>query len=157
MRFRLLAVLLCASAAACLDSSTGPAPAVPIEETTFAPSLGVDLAQSTKIFPSGMYYRDLIVGTGATVAAGQTVNVYYVGSFANGQSFDSRTSPAAPLPVQLVEGKIIGGWLLGVPGMKLGGRRQLIIPPSLGYGSQDFLDIPGNSVLVFTVDAVSAQ
>jgi peptidylprolyl isomerase len=119
--------------------------------------LDVNLAQSTKL-PSGMYYRDITVGTGATVAAGQTVGVYYVGSFANGQSFDSRTAPAAPFLVQpLGAGKVIKGWDLGLPGMKVGGRRQLIIPPELAYGSADYLTIPGNSVLVFTVDAVSAQ
>ena len=155
MRFRLLTLLLCA--AACGDSSTGPAAAVPIEQTTFAPSLGVDLAQSTKLFPSGMYYRDLIVGSGATVAAGQTVPVYYVGAFANGQIFDSRSAPAAPFAAQLVAGKLIQGWIEGLPGMKLGGRRQLIIPPELGYGSNDYFDIPGNSVLVFVVDAINTQ
>jgi FKBP-type peptidyl-prolyl cis-trans isomerase len=157
MRFRLLAILLCAAVAACGNSTTAPAAAVPIEQTTFAPSLGVDLAQSTKLWPSGMYYRDLIVGSGATVSAGQTVPVYYVGAFANGQIFDSRSAPATPFSAELVAGQLIQGWIEGLPGMKLGGRRQLIIPPELGYGPNDYLDIPGNSVLVFVVDAISAQ
>jgi peptidylprolyl isomerase len=154
---RFVTLVAISLAAACGDSATGPAPAVPIEQTTFATSLGVDLAQSTKL-PSGMYYRDITVGTGATVAAGKTVGVYYVGFFADGQSFDSHTAPATPYLVQpLGAGKVIEGWDLGLPGMKVGGRRQLIIPPELAYGPNDFLDIPGNSVLVFTVDAVSVQ
>ena len=158
MRFPVLASFLCATAAACGGSnSTAPAPAVPIVQTLFDPSLGVNLAQSTKL-PSGMYYRDITVGTGAVVAVGQNVGVYYVGSFANGQTFDSRSAPAAPFVVQpLGGGKVIQGWDLGLPGMKVGGRRQLIIPPELAYGPYDYGPIPGNSVLVFTVDAVSAQ
>jgi FKBP-type peptidyl-prolyl cis-trans isomerase len=154
MRFRLLAILLCA-AAACGDASTKPRPAVPIEQTTFATSLGVNLAQSTKL-PSGMYYRDVTVGTGTTLAA-QAVTVYYVGAFADGQVFDSRQAPSDPYPFTLGAGRVIPGWDLGLVGMKVGGRRQLIIPPELAYGPNDYGPIPGNSVLVFTVDAVSAQ
>jgi FKBP-type peptidyl-prolyl cis-trans isomerase len=158
MHLRSFVTLLAVSlAAACGDSATGPAAAVPIEQTTFASSLGVDLAQSTKL-PSGMYYRDITVGTGATVVTGNTVGVYYVGSFANGQTFDALAAPATPYLVQpLGGGKVIEGWDLGLPGMKVGGRRQLIIPPDLAYGSYDYRGIPGNSVLVFTVDAVSVQ
>jgi peptidylprolyl isomerase len=154
MRFRLLAILLCA--AACGGTSTETRPAVPIEQTTFASSLGVNLAQSTKL-PSGMYYRDITVGTGTTLAAGQAVTVHYVGSFANGEVFDSNQAPTAPYPFTLGAGRVIPGWDQGLVGMKVGGRRQLIIPPELAYGPNDYLSIPGNSVLVFTVDAVSAQ
>jgi peptidylprolyl isomerase len=157
MRFRLLAILCCAAAAGCGRKSTEPRPAVPIEQTTFASTLGVNLAQSTKV-PSGMYYRDITVGTGTTIATGQTVGVYYVGAFATGETFDSRSAPATPFLVQpLGGGRVIKGWDLGLPGMKVGGRRQLIIPPELAYGPNDYGPIPGNSVLVFTVDAVSAQ
>ena len=156
MRFRLLALLLCATAAACGDSSTTPRPAVPIEQTTFASSLGVNLAQSTKL-PSGMYFRDITLGTGTAFAAGKAVTVHYVGSFANGQVFDANQAPAAPFPFTVGAGRVIPGWEQGVVGMKVGGRRQLIIPPELAYGPDDYGPIPGNSVLVFTVDAVSAQ
>jgi peptidylprolyl isomerase len=129
---------------------------VPIEQTTFASSLGVNLAQSTKL-PSGLYYRDITVGTGTTLAAGQAVTVHYVGSFANGETFDSNQAPTAPFPFTLGAGRVIPGWDQGLVGMKVGGRRQLIIPPELAYGPYDYHTIPGNSVLVFTVDAVSAQ
>lgn len=155
MRFSLFAILCCA-AAACGDASTGPRPAVPIEQTTFASVLGVNLAQSTKL-PSGMYYRDITPGTGTTLATGQTVSVHYVGAFANGQVFDANQAPSAPYAFTLGSGRVIPGWDQGLVGMKVGGRRQLIIPPELAYGPNDYRGIPGNSVLVFTVDAVSAQ
>jgi FKBP-type peptidyl-prolyl cis-trans isomerase len=129
---------------------------VPIEQTVFAPSLGVDLAQSTKL-PSGVYYRDLITGTGTTLAAGQTVGMRYAGYFVNGPEFDSNPAPEPVFSFRLGAGTVIRGWDVGLVGMKVGARRQLIIPPEMGYGPNDYHAIPGNSVLVFTVDAVSAQ
>lgn len=155
MRFRLLALVLCATAAACGFDSTGPAAAVPIEQTVFAPSLGVDLAQSTKL-PSGMYYRDIIVGTGTALATGQTLSVRYTGYFVNGTVFDDNAAPKAIFSFTLGAGQVIPGWDQGLVGVKVGGRRQLIIPPDLAYGAYDYRGIPGNSVLVFTVDVLSA-
>jgi FK506-binding nuclear protein len=154
MRFRLLTMLVAAAVAVgCGDNSPT---AVPIEETTFDASLGVDLAHSTKL-PSGMYYRDIVIGTGATLVNGQTVGMRYVGSFANGQEFDSNPAPKPVFSFTLGAGQVIRGWDLGLPGMKVGGRRQLVIPPTLAYGPNDYGKIPGNSVLVFTVDAISTQ
>lgn len=154
MTLRLLTTLcVLALSAGCGDNSIT---AVPIEQTTFAPSLGVDLQASTKL-PSGMYYRDITVGTGTTLASGQTVGMRYVGSFANGNEFDSNPAPKPVFTFRLGAGQVIRGWDLGLVGMKVGGRRQLIIPPELGYGPNDYGPIPGNSVLVFTVDALSAQ
>ncbi|HET7188080.1 MAG TPA: FKBP-type peptidyl-prolyl cis-trans isomerase [Gemmatimonadaceae bacterium] len=154
MRFHVLTTLFAAAlAAGCSNNSPT---AVPIEQTTFASSLGVNLAASTKQ-PSGLYYRDITVGTGTTLAAGQTVGMRYVGSFANGDVFDSNPEPKAIFSFRLGAGQVIKGWDLGLVGMKVGGRRQLIIPPELGYGTKDAGRIPGNSVLVFTVDAISAQ
>jgi FKBP-type peptidyl-prolyl cis-trans isomerase len=154
MRFRLLALLCSITAAACGGSSSPTA--VPIDQTTFAPSLGVDLTQSTKL-PTGLYYRDITPGTGTVLAAGQTVGMRYVGTFANGDVFDSNPAPKQVFSFRLGGGQVIKGWDLGLVGMKVGGRRQLIIPPELAYGPNDYGPIPGNSVLVFTVDAVSAQ
>ena len=154
MRFRLLTTLVAAALAAGCGSDSPTA--VPIEQTTFAPSLGVNLAASTKL-PSGLYYRDLTVGTGTTLASGQTLGMRYVGSFANGEVFDSNPEPKPIFSFRLGAGQVIKGWDLGLVGMKVGGRRQLIIPPELAYGSNDYGPIPGNSVLVFTVEAISAQ
>ena len=127
-----------------------------IEKTTFAPSLGVNLAASTKT-PSGLYIRDVTQGTGATLATGQTVGMRYVGSFANGKVFDSNPAPKPAFSFKLGGGQVIKGWDEGLVGMRVGGKRQLVIPASLGYGANDYGPIPGNSVLVFDVEALSAR
>ena len=149
MRFRHLAVALFPLAfAACLgDSSTNNYPLVPIESTTFASSLNVNIAQSTKT-ASGLYYRDITVGTGATIVSGTALTVKYSGALANGSVFDSGTYPFT------IPGNVIQGWNEGLLGMKVGGTRQLIIPPSLGYGSTGSGPIPPNAVLVFTVNPI---
>lgn len=131
-------------------------PAVSIENTKFAPALGVNLAGSTKT-PSGLYIRDISQGTGATLVAGQTVGMRYVGSFANGDVFDSNPSPKPAFAFKLGGGQVIKGWDEGLVGMKVGGKRQLVIPATLAYGPNDYGPIPGNSVLVFTVEALSAR
>ena len=147
MRLRpfVLALLPLALSACLGDSSTTTTfPLVPIESTTFAASLGVNLAASTKT-PSGLYYRDITVGTGATIVAGTALNVKYSGALANGSVFDSGTFPFT------IPGNVIQGWNEGLLGMKICGSRQLIIPPSLGYGANGSGPIPPNAVLVFTV------
>ena len=132
---------------ACLGDSptTTTYPLVPIESTVFASSLGVNLAASTKT-PSGLYYRDIRVGTGATIAAGQPLTVQYTGSLSSGQVFDAGTYKFT------IPGQVIQGWNEGLLGMKVGGSRQLIIPPSLAYGSAGAGAIPPNAVIVFTVE-----
>lgn len=147
MRLRaLLLTFVPLTLSACLgDSSTKTDyPLVPIESTTFATSLGVNLAASTKT-ASGLYYRDITVGTGTTIAAGQTLNVKYSGALANGSVFDAGTYSFT------IPGSVIQGWNEGLLGMKVGGSRQLIIPPALGYGANGSGPIPPNAVLVFTV------
>jgi FKBP-type peptidyl-prolyl cis-trans isomerase FkpA len=142
--------------AACNSDDTTPTqPAVPIENTTFAAGLGVNLSASTKT-ASGLYIRDVTVGTGTTLASGQTVEMYYAGYLANGTLFDSKTSGTG-IMFKLGSGAVIKGWDEGLVGMKVGGTRQLIIPPSLGYGAAGSGPIPGNAVLVFNVTARSVQ
>ncbi|MBV9878977.1 MAG: FKBP-type peptidyl-prolyl cis-trans isomerase [Gemmatirosa sp.] len=157
MRFsRLVAALLPLSLAACLPTTDPPTvrQEVPIEQTSFASSLGVDLATSTKT-ASGMYYRDAPLGTGAAaVAVGDSVEVYYKGQLADGSQFDARQT-GTPFKFKVGAGNVIKGWDEGLVGMKVGGTRQLIIPPALGYGASDYGPIPGNSVLVFSVTLVS--
>lgn len=143
-----------AALVACSSDSSPTAPN--IATTTFASSLGVDLAASTKT-ASGLYYRDLTTGTGATAVSGHAITVYYTGRFTDGTQFDTRVAPATPFALTLGVGQVIAGWDEGIVGMKAGGVRQLIIPPSLGYGSNTYLGIPGNSILVFAVTLVSAQ
>jgi FKBP-type peptidyl-prolyl cis-trans isomerase len=162
MRLRKLAVALLPLAfTACLSGSDYNSsitnPLVPIEQTTFASTLNVDLSQSTKL-PSGMYIRDLVVGTGAAVTSTSTITAYYEGFLATGFRFDYALSPSTPYgPVKLGTNSVIAGWDLGLVGMKVGGKRQLIIPPELGYGTYGVGKVPGNAVLVFTVEILTAQ
>ena len=160
---RALTLLLLAGAG-CKTGESVPEAAPPaagaaapaIESTTFAPSLGVDLAASTK-HPSGLYYRDLVVGSGAPVVAGQEVSVHYEGTFVDGAGFDKSGPNDPPFTFRPGNHEVIDGWDLGVVGMRVGGRRQLIIPPALGYGATANGPIPANSILVFIVEVVSAR
>ena len=151
--------------AACSDKPAPPAqPAAPvsaaapatIESVTFAPALGVDLAASTKA-PSGLYYRDLVAGTGAVVANGQMLSMRYTGWLPDGTRFYGNEPDGAPLPFVLGAAGIIEGWNLGILGMRVGGRRQLIIPSALGYGPYGNGPIPPNAIMVFTVEVLSVQ
>jgi len=143
--FLLLALALPLVAAGCgSDSPTS------IEDTRFAPALGVDLSAMTRT-SSGLYYRDITVGTGAVAQSGKTVNTYYQGWLASGTRFDGRTS-GPTLDFVLGSGEMIRGWDEGIPGMRVGGKRQLVIPPSLGYGAAGRGSIPPNAVLVFEVE-----
>jgi len=125
-----------------------------ISETTFAASLNVDLSTMT-VTSTGLYYKDLIVGTGAATVSGQPVSIHYVGNLPGGLQFDANTAPATPFKFTLGVGQVIAGFDQGVTGMNVGGRRQVIIPASLAYGHQAVGNIPANSILVFTIDVVS--
>lgn len=147
-------VLTVASAAACLD--TNAPEATTIEETIFASSLGVNIAASTKT-PNGGYYRDIVAGTGEAVQTGDSLAVRYTGWLSNGTQFDSNLSAPEPLWFKLGAGQVIDGFDEAMVGARVGGKRQLIIPPSLGYGPYDYGPIPGNSVLVFSVELISVK
>ena len=99
--------------------------------------------------------EDLVVGTGATAGVGDTVTVNYVGTLTNGTKFDSSYDRGQTFSFRIGAGQVIAGWDQGVPGMKIGGKRRLTIPPSLGYGNQAVGPIPANSTLLFDVDLVS--
>jgi peptidylprolyl isomerase len=101
---------------------------------------------------------DLIPGTGKTAQAGQTVVVNYVGVLCKtGKEFDSSWQRNQPFTTTLTAGSVIPGWVRGIPGMRVGGRRELIIPPNLAYGKAGSgSTIPPNSTLVFVVDLISA-
>ncbi|MBL8914242.1 MAG: FKBP-type peptidyl-prolyl cis-trans isomerase [Archangium sp.] len=130
----------------------GCAPEKTIEEETFAAALAVDLSASQKL-PSGMYIRDQMEGGGSIAAQGNTLTMRYTGWLANGTQFDSNQGRG--FQFVLGEGVVIQGWDLGVKGMKTGGKRQLIIPPALGYGASGQGPIPPNAILVFDVTLVS--
>ena len=126
-----------------------------MESTSFAPELQVDLPGSTKS-ASGLYYRDIDPGSGPAVTPGQQVSVFYTGWLANGRQFDSNVG-RSPISFRLGAREVIDGWDQGVAGMRVGGKRQLIIPAELGYGASGSGPIPPNAVLVFNVEVISAQ
>jgi FKBP-type peptidyl-prolyl cis-trans isomerase len=105
--------------------------------------------------PTNLVIEDLTLGTGATAATGDTVTVHYIGTLLNGTKFDSSYDRNQPFTFRVGAGEVIAGWDQGVPGMKIGGKRRLTIPPSLGYGSQQVGPIPPNSTLVFEIVLVS--
>jgi len=104
--------------------------------------------------PAKLVTKDLITGTGAEAKAGQPVTVNYVGVLFNGgKEFDASWKRSEPFTFTLGQGKVIPGWDQGVPGMKVGGRRELIIPAALAYGANGSPPtIPPNAPLVFVVD-----
>ncbi len=113
------------------------------------------IPKQTGAAPTELVAQDLIVGTGATAKSGDTVDVQYVGVLRdNGKEFDSSWSRGSdPFSFALGAGSVIAGWDQGVEGMKVGGRRRLIIPADLGYGATGSPPkIPANAALVFDVD-----
>jgi peptidylprolyl isomerase len=129
------------------------------ETTATTPTSG-PLATEPKVTPpSGaaptkLVTKDLIKGTGATAENGQTVTVNYVGVlYKGGKEFDASWKRKEPFSFQLGKGAVIPGWDQGIPGMKVGGRRELIIPAELAYGARGSgSSIPPNAPLVFVVD-----
>ena len=109
--------------------------------------------------PKHLVKRDLKVGTGPPAQAGQTVTVQYVGvNYKNGKQFDASWDRGQPFKFVLGARQVISGWDEGVVGMRPGGRRELIIPPALGYGAQGAPPvIKPNETLVFVIDLISAQ
>ena len=131
----------------------------PASTTAKTPTSGPLSKKPTVIPPSGaaptkLVSKDLIVGTGPEAKAGQSVTVNYVGVlFHGGKEFDSSWKRNEPFTFTLGQGAVIKGWDQGVPGMKVGGRRELVIPASLAYGAKGSPPaIPANAPLVFVID-----
>ena len=164
MSSRSLAIGLAAAAlAACGYPAPGATngPAAAVSTTTPTPTGVTDNfnegAGKTPVkFPDKLQFIDLKVGTGPAAAPGDTVRVHYTGWLANGNKFDSSRDRGQPFDVTLGQGQVIPGWDEGIPGMKVGGRRKLIIPPKLAYGDQGQPPtIPAKATLYFTVELVA--
>jgi peptidylprolyl isomerase len=112
--------------------------------------------------PSGLKYKDEVVGTGAAPQAGQSVSVHYTGwldeNGQQGKKFDSSRDRGQPFAFKLGAQQVIGGWDEGVASMKIGGKRVLVIPPALGYGARGAGGvIPPNATLIFDVELLGAK
>jgi peptidylprolyl isomerase len=149
-----------ATAAAAAPATASSSSATTSSATTPATPLPAALNSKPKVVPpSGsppkkLVVKDLIKGTGPAASPGSTVTVQYVGVlYKGGKQFDASWNDASGKPVQLPLSGVIPGWQQGIPGMKVGGRRELIIPANLGYGAKGSPPkIPPNSALVFVID-----
>jgi FKBP-type peptidyl-prolyl cis-trans isomerase len=126
-------------------------------QVVFSPELGILLDEMT-LTPEGLYYRDVVEGMGEEARSNRRVTIHYIGRFPDGTVFDSSVGGEGPVEFLLGEGEVIEGWDLGIRGMKVGGRRVLVIPPRLGYGSRGIRGVvPGNATLVFEVQLVAVN
>lgn len=124
---------------------------------TYAPALNVSLPTMTKS-ATGLYVKDLVVGTGTVASAGYTARVSYTGWLINGVKFDTSEGKLPGYFEFLMNaGQVINGWEEGVRGMKAGGKRQLVVPPELGYGTSGSGAIPGNAILVFEISLIQVR
>ena len=153
-------VSLCA-AALIMGCNKAAEQAKPAEEKSATPAMTSYPGEATSAEPmttgSGLKYIDMIVGSGATAETGKNVVVHYTGYLTNGFKIDSSVDRDAAYELPLGAGQVIKGWEQGIVGMKVGGKRKLIIPPALGYGASDYGPIPGNSVLVFDIELLDVK
>jgi len=138
-------------------TQTSPAPTTVTENNTLIASNTMSDANAVTT-PSGLKYVEEKEGTGATPQSGQTVEVHYVGTLEDGTKFDSSRDRGQPFSFKIGVGQVIKGWDEGLSTMKVGGRRQLIIPPELGYGSRGAGGvIPPNAILHFDVELLGVK
>lgn len=136
-----------------------------INTTNSGETLGVETSpspQATNISKTKMNdqltIEDTVVGTGLEAVSGKKITVNYTGTLTNGTKFDSSLNPGrTPFVFNLGAGEVIEGWDKGFNGMKVGGKRKLTIPPSMGYGSADMGAIPPNSTLIFDVELLNVE
>jgi len=107
--------------------------------------------ETNEIEVNELQITDTVIGTGETVQAGNTIRVHYVGTLPNGTVFDSSIDRNEPFEFTVGTGQVIQGWDQGIPGMKVGGKRTLVIPPALAYGTDETHPLSGTA-LYFDVE-----
>ncbi len=131
------------SAATPIASTGGNSPPTPVNQPTKT--------------ASGLEYVTLKEGEGPVAKSGQNIVMHYTGTLADGSKFDSSRDRRKPFETRIGVGDVIKGWDEGVPGMKIGERRKLTIPPQLGYGADSQSKIPANSTLIFDVELLQIK
>lgn len=154
----LTGAMVCVLAAAFAIAQTAtkkPAPA-PARPNTNAPTKVTGDGVKTD---SGLQYWDIRVGTGEVAKEGSRVRVHYTGWLTTGKKFDSSVDAGKPFDFTIGNGEVIKGWEEGVAGMKVGGKRQLRIPPELAYGAEGYPGgtIPPNATLIFDIQLLAVQ
>lgn len=152
MMYRFLVPLCMGMTAACALATPALAP----ESINFAPSLQVDLAAMERR-NNGVYVRDLEEGDGPQVRRGRRIAVHYTGYLSDGTRFEQVAPPAAPIEFSIGDRTVIPGWETGLLGMRAGGERQLVVPPSQGYGARQVGRVPPHATLVFVIKLVSVR
>ena len=152
-KYVVVGIILVLAAVVVLAQSTARKAAAP---GTTAPSKVTGDGVRT---PSGLVYWDIRVGTGTAAKEGSRVRVHYTGWLANGKKFDSSVDAGTPFDFRIGDGEVIKGWEEGVTGMRIGGKRQLRIPPALGYGDDGTPDgtIPPKANLIFDIQLLGVQ
>ena len=142
------------------DLSTEPNVPAAIDPAvdTYATSLGVDIASMTKT-STGLYYKNKVVGTGAAAQTGDSVQVHYTLWLTNGTKVESSKDRTPPTPIRILLGdtsinRVIAGFEEGTIGMLPGGRRQLVVPPHLGWGAEGNPPVQPNANVVFEIEYV---
>jgi hypothetical protein len=126
----------------------------PFAAWRLSPSLGV-VEDSLRKVGRGVFVRDIQPGNGIAVDTGTVVSLHYVGQLADGRTFEA--TDRDPFSFRLGDNAVIAGWEDGVLGMRVGGRRQLVIPPHLAYGATGSGPIPPDAVLIFDVTLINAK
>ena len=136
---------------ACSQKETAPTDIKKSGDSVMEKGAGVQSEKMVKT-PTGLQYEDLVAGSGASPSPGNKVTVHYTGWLTDGRKFDSSVDRNEPFVFQIGAGQVIQGWDEGVMSMKIGGKRKLIIPANLGYGTAGAGGvIPPNATLVFEV------
>ncbi len=148
----LVAIILGLSAVFALAQSTAKKSTTP---NTSAPTKVTGDGVKTA---SGLIYWDIRVGNGEVAKEGSRVRVHYTGWLTTGKKFDSSVDAGTPFDFRIGNGEVIKGWEEGVAGMRVGGKRQLRIPPALAYGAAGYPGaIPANATLIFDVQLLAVQ
>ncbi len=147
----LAALLLCALAPDVNAQDLQLKPISPLASLQLSPALGIP-EDSLRLVGRGVYVREVHLGNGETVGADSEISVHFVGMFTTGQRFTATSDK--PYRFRMGTETVIAGWEEGLRGMRVGGRRQLVIPPFLAYGPEAFGRIPADAILVFDITLV---